>query len=215
MLLVSLCLISVSACSSWFGLVPDAKVLPPLKGWVIDEETNQPIEGAIVVIGWYTDNWTQSFCPYLVSTATDADGNYASPGWNEWDQHIRTTRRPPDAYKPGYEDGRPSGTEGVIYLKRSRRTAPERTYFLSRFEGATTCAGGGAGSFNRYVLTRALYEEARQILAAAKPEDRERIENDIYTLRTGAAVDYISRENFASEEEYAKRFDQVYEELGR
>jgi hypothetical protein len=57
----------------------------PIKGRVIDAETNQPIEGAIVLVEWtkkhgFGDHWTESF--KVVERVSDKDGNVQIEGCN-------------------------------------------------------------------------------------------------------------------------------------
>jgi hypothetical protein len=57
----------------------------PIKGHVIDAETNQPIEGAIVLVEWtkkhgFGDHWTESF--KVVEATSDKDGNVQIEGCN-------------------------------------------------------------------------------------------------------------------------------------
>jgi hypothetical protein len=57
----------------------------PIKGRVIDAETSQPIEGAIVLVEWtkkhgFGDPWTESY--KVFETVSDKDGNVQIEGCN-------------------------------------------------------------------------------------------------------------------------------------
>jgi len=73
----------------------------PINGRVIDAETQQPIEGAIVLVEWtkkhgFGDAWTESY--KVVETEADKDGNVKLSGC------YSPFVQPPDAtvYKKGY-----------------------------------------------------------------------------------------------------------------
>ena len=211
-LFVTLFLIVLEGCGAippssrpWFR----SEVLPPLTGQVIDEETKKPIEGAIVVVRWEKySGYSHWECPHIVTTATGVDGRYQSPGWDEWDQHIRTTRKPPLAYKAGYEAGKPSEQESVIYLKRSRQTPVERLKYLSRLNNTTRCAGGGESNYNRYTFARALYEEAKSLPVANAEESRKKLKG----LKRSAARDFVSKDKPQTADEYEELIIKVYKE---
>jgi hypothetical protein len=203
---------SGTAYGGWFGLVPEAKVGPPLEGRVLYEDTKQPVEGALVVIRWQTDNWNQPFCPYIVTTTTDSEGRFVSPGWKEWGQHLRTYRLEPDVYMRGYEDEY-SPTDGVVYMKRSAMSSVERIQYMSRFETETSC-DAKENNYNRLPLTKAFYDEAQELMKGMSPEEMRLARMSEYAIRRGLASDTLSREKIDSDEERAYRVEALAMEMG-
>lgn len=74
---------------------------PPISGTVVDEQTQKPIEGAVVLVEWtkthgFGEHWTESF--YVEETITDKVGKFAIGGLGK-----RTVNKPNmTIYKKGY-----------------------------------------------------------------------------------------------------------------
>lgn len=57
----------------------------PIQAWVVDEKTNQPLEGVIVVAHWQLKGGLEGGNPVgqmmVMETVTDATGRFYFPGW--------------------------------------------------------------------------------------------------------------------------------------
>lgn len=102
-------LVPLSAGAGLFGSEPWRYSAEPIEGRVLDRETGQPIEGAVVIAQWVlakplegheTDHWI------TIEAATDAEGRYRIPGWGpKWRPWFRwLTYYDPQLviFKPGY-----------------------------------------------------------------------------------------------------------------
>lgn len=105
----------------WIGLIililwwPPIYILLPLEGTVVDKETGEPIEGAIVVWRWElkTTNLHEANLPYKTivvgETVTDAQGRYRLSDW--WPRlhfpplitWLPSSEPSITVFKPGYE----------------------------------------------------------------------------------------------------------------
>ena len=83
-LLLSLLLLPTSAACA--TQIPAAYSAHPIRGWVVDASTGQPLEGVIVVAQWILyDTGMGGQNPRgrleVLETVTAGDGSYAFPGW--------------------------------------------------------------------------------------------------------------------------------------
>lgn len=157
--LSGLLMLAVSACAS---LQYSAE---PIEAWVVDAETNQPIEGVIVVAHWALES-TSRIIPHqtnpagslmILETVTDKNGRFYFPAWGpKW--HLGSgdlTDSDPELlfFKSGYkyirvsnsqyirpikyrDEGRPVGAETKLTgAKRSSLWSGE-TIKMERFKGA-------------------------------------------------------------------------------
>ena len=170
---------------------------PEERAQVIDIETNQPVEGVIVVAFWKGTTGvagTQTTCYHTESATTDAKGQFVIPGYNDGFRQGFTANKYTvlHFYKRGYKEYvRPDGmsfTQKKIYrMEPFKGTREERFEYIRRFP--TSCYKAGDSKKNLYQIRKAKYEEARQ-LAKTKEEIRtvetmlykiERIEYDYET----------------------------------
>lgn len=133
-----------------------------LDGQVLEEGTNKPIPGVIVVARWQglvgTIGHGSGVCYHVESTTTDAQGRFHTAAWQKPSPlgDIAHRRASLYAYKPGYVFVREEG--GVIYLKPFTGSREER---LRKIAGAAvTCGSAGESKKNLLPLYRKLYEEA-------------------------------------------------------
>jgi len=161
-----------------------------IEGRVLEEGTNKPIPGAIVVVKWIglttSGSWfveASTVCYHVETATTDGQGNYQTKAWRQpqhKDYTVKFDRIGVDAYKPGYGfPGKLSQVKGIEYLAPFRGSREERLKFLSRIEGATGCGGGGDSKKNLLPFDRAVYEEALRI---AMPVDREIVDTILIQL---------------------------------
>ena len=97
----------LSATPTW-AWEPWSYIAEPIDGRVLDKETGQPIEGAVVVANWElakppegnTDAWV------IIETVTEADGRYHNPGWGPktrpWFRWFNHQDPALIVFKPGY-----------------------------------------------------------------------------------------------------------------
>src|SRR5579859_732097 len=78
---VALLLLPLSACAS-FSFFYSAEAI---EGWVVDAETNKPLEGVIVVAHWQLKGGFEGGNPVgelkIFETTTDQGGHYSFPSW--------------------------------------------------------------------------------------------------------------------------------------
>lgn len=67
---------------------PDTYSAEPIEGWVVDADTNEPLEGVVVVAAWILDGWTTPFIKFdrvgtleLMESVTGSDGRFNFPAW--------------------------------------------------------------------------------------------------------------------------------------
>jgi hypothetical protein len=84
LLFLSLLLLpTAAACATGF---PASYSAQPIRGWVVDASTGQPLEGVIVVAQWILyETSVGGQNPHkrleVLETVTGSDGGYAFPGW--------------------------------------------------------------------------------------------------------------------------------------
>lgn len=171
--------LSLSAC----GLSGSAQT-----GEVLDEATEKPIEGAIVVAEWIGDvsaNWADSHstCYHVATAVTDDDGEYRIPGWSmkkedkrDWHKNLTPRDVQITVYKAGYAMADKSFTsgsyeKGVYYLKPFEGSVAERLEYLKSVEQSTRCNVDTERSGVRLGLVKSLYEEARSIASGVEYKD--------------------------------------------
>jgi hypothetical protein len=141
----------------------------PIDGAVLEEGTNSPIPGAIVVVRWqHHQGHSGTVCYHVESAVTDETGRFHIPRWSDPSDH-RTLTNPqtsPVAYKSGFEWVR--STNNIFYVKRFTGTTQERLEILSR--SAVACTDKRDIEIKLLLLYRALYEEAQSI--AHTPDER-------------------------------------------
>jgi hypothetical protein len=162
----------------------------PIEGKVLEEATDKPIAGAIVVVRCegtaFSFVESPTVCIHVESATTDKDGRYRIPAWRAsakpWSVHgiepIVT------AYKAGYQwPKRPPKSLGdeVQYLTPFRGTRGRRLEFLERVLDATRCGSQNDSEKNLHALFFGMYEEAKGI--AVSRDDAEIVD----TLRYWAS----------------------------
>lgn len=164
----------------------------PLQGKVMEEGTEKPIAGAIVVARWqgHLASWGhgKTVCYHVLSTTSDENGDYRLPAWKkditeDWQKNIRPETVLIDAYKPGYGlPTAPSQKRGVVSLKSFIGTPGERIEYLLRVSSATRCGTTDESEKNLLPLKKTLYREATAI--ASSKEDQEKVETLLFGLES-------------------------------
>jgi len=140
-----------------------------VSGKVLEERTDKPIDGAIVIVRWkgYVSAIVdaQTVCVHVESATTDKRGNYKVSGWSKPSTMgpVFNVKPVVSAYKVGYGlPGNPAQKDEDVYLAPFKGTSGERLKYLQNRIGME------CGSRDDYVkklipLYRALYEEAKPL----------------------------------------------------
>lgn len=133
-LLAIVALAALSACAGSWRYSAD-----PIEAWVVDAETKQPVEGAIVVANWALET-TSHIIPHqtnaagsvmVLETVTDKDGRFYFPAWGpKW--HLGSgelTDSDPELilFKSGYQYQRLSNSQYLRPRKYSDEGKPSGT----------------------------------------------------------------------------------------
>lgn len=152
-----------------------------IEGKVLEEGTNKPIPGAIVVARWQGHLATfahgKTVCYHVLSTTTGENGNYRFPAWKkevaeDWQKNVRPEDVIIAAHKPGYRESE-RYEKNVQYLQPFTGGRGERLQYLDRVISSTSC-GDKSTHQNLYRIHRAVYEEARAI--AQTEEEKKQVE---------------------------------------
>jgi len=140
-------------------------------GYVLEQGTESPIEGAIVVAGWkgHVATWAhgRTVCYHVETAVTDSNGRFHFPAWRKdisekWQKNVRFERVSIEVYKSGYE--RPSSfLDGRYYLQIFNESASDRLRQLDQVVSSTACPSAGDSYRNLHQLFRAVYKEAKQV----------------------------------------------------
>lgn len=142
-----------------------------IEGRVLEEGTNQPIPGVIVVVRWHGRTFafvdSQGSCYHVETATTDEQGRYRTKPWRQprKDYGLSFDRIAIDAYKPGY--GLPSKlsrVQEIEYLAPFRGTPKERFVYFQRLEQSLRlCRSPDANEKSLLPLYRALHAEASSV----------------------------------------------------
>lgn len=155
-----------------------------MQGRILEEGTNKPIPGAIVVVRWEglttSGSWfveASTVCYRVETATTDEQGNYQTQAWRQpqhKDYTVKFDRIRVDAYKPGYGfPNKLSRVKGIEYLAPFEGSRGERLGYVKRLFGATACGAQNESEKNMLPLLKALYEEAKLLGGDKKPAPNE------------------------------------------
>lgn len=168
-----------------------------IDGVVVDEETGNPVPGAIVVVTWEADWWqvvqSQSACFHVESAQADDQGKFHINGWSQsLSGFVSNVRAFYLAYKPGYRNKglrrnnnnlemipgySPRNTDLIktVVLRPFNGTKAERLDYLGTLASNAFCDYGGASYVHLRLLYEPLVKEA-ELLPQAENE-RGHVEN--------------------------------------
>ncbi len=139
----------------------------PLDGYVLEERTNKPIPGAIVVVRWQGTAFsfvdTHTVCMHVESATTDDQGRYHIASWRKSAEPVGVRNLEPivTAHKAGYErSGVLAKKQDFEFLKRITGGESERLSYLERIEYATRCPNAEESEKNLLPFYRELHKEA-------------------------------------------------------
>ena len=166
LIIAFLMVLSLSACALTGG---------PINGMVLEDETDQPIAGAIVVVRWKGDlpgfADSNTVCYHVESTLTDEAGRYRIAKWKkkpdperDWERRIINKVFGVSAYKVGYGfSTQKYKVDENEYLAMFEGSTEERLKYLLRISGATSCPGAGTSQEHLLLWYRAILEEIQQL----------------------------------------------------
>jgi hypothetical protein len=129
---------------------------PAISGRVLDQDTNRPLAGAVVLAYWNGDvpifPESRTYCFEILSAITDAEGNYRLPSWRRtyWESEIHGPQVHFLPYYPGYIWSRThygsSDNEATFLMVHDKSSREARFEALSKMFGSTGCGWYYAGS---------------------------------------------------------------------
>ncbi len=158
--------VSISACS----LLPPTKI-SPVAGRVLDQDTGQPVAGAIVVVRWigtatkaFVDQHTA--CYHVETAKTDAEGRYATTSWLEASKYrdLGSKEQRIKVYKASYRQV--DSEAAKHYLVKDNRGTEDRLQYI--LYSVISCGGRPTPFGSLVELYKAQHEEV-----AALPESYE------------------------------------------
>lgn len=186
----------------------------PVKGRVLDEQTNTPIGDAIVVVLWQGTAFSfvesPTVCIHVETATTDKDGRYRIPFWHASTEPSGVRGIQPYVaaiYKIGYQRSTrmpDSLGDGDQYLKQFKGTRVERLEQLARVISSTGCANEGKSEINKFVLFKSIYEEAKQFAITQKDQEA------VQWMREMAARAWVSQSLTSDNSEEGDRLVKEY-----
>jgi hypothetical protein len=211
---ILVCVVISPACSA--PLTYSAK---EIHGQIVDAETNQPVEGAVVVAQWVLfhigpGHGGHKSRIHIHETVTDKNGNYTIPAWGPKLRQPMTELHERDPqlsiFKSNYEplelsnavissvrpdSLRVSEWDGkAVKLTQTRRGLEKQAFRLSSFYGGLEYGDSNKDWYNYSRMLLALYAEKRRLQSLG--------------LKPGHAGSIPNIENFSeSDRYYLKRFE--------
>ena len=156
-----------------------------VEGRVLEEGTDKPIAGAIVVVRWqgYVTSLVDSHgvCVHVDSVVSDSEGRYKLSRWSKPSKVGPVFDLEPavEVYKVGYGRPRtPSQKDEIVHLvpfKGGSRARLEMLWSIGQ-----ECASAGESEKSWIPLRRALYEEAKGLVQS--PDDAKTVRAMLYRL---------------------------------
>jgi hypothetical protein len=173
--LIMFTLLPLTACGLTGGIV---------SGKVLEEKTDKPIPGAIVVVRWIGRTTSGSMyveahnvCYHVETATTDEQGGYQTKAWSQAqhkDYTVKFHNMQVDAYKQDYGLSQAATrNDEDVYLAPFKGTSGERLAYLKRIYGATGCGAQNESEKNMLPLLKALYDEAKLHGGDKKPVPNE------------------------------------------
>jgi len=145
-----------------------------IDGQIIDEKTQQPLEGAIVIARWSGTvggmAHSSTVCFHVETATTDTQGRYLTESWSKISEFGNSTDQGyvVTAFKPGYYAK--TSLTGDIALPSFTGTREERLEYLKQVVRSSSCHDAEESERNLYVLLENIYKEAK--LLAKLPDDQ-------------------------------------------
>jgi hypothetical protein len=204
----------MTSCGRWFSLAVAmlslsfggcATVLkgPAISGRVLEQDTNRPLAGAVVLAYWSGDiphfPESSSACFEVLSGTTDAQGNYHLKAWRRlyWESQINGPQVRFLVYYPGYIYHRiqagPGDNEAMHFMLPDTSSREVRFETLSRLFGSGYCGWYYSGSSmkNFIPFEKGIATELKFL--AQSPKELERLQQ----VRESVAYDSVRKETDA------------------
>lgn len=204
-------LFTLSACAT--PLTYSAK---EIQGQIVDADTNQPIEGAIVVAQWVLfeggiGHGGHKGRLHIHETVTDKNGRYFIPAWgpkthppmtelDDRDPEIlifKSQYEPKTLYNNVMREGSVRVSDWdrkAVKLMRAKRSLEDQAFQLSSFYGGLESGGSNKDWYSYPRMLLALYAEKRRLQSLGLPPGH------------GGSIPNI--ENFSEQDrDYLKRFE--------
>lgn len=145
---------------------------PEMKGYVLEEGSNEPIANAFVVAQWSghaagTVGGGATICFHQAVTKTDAKGQYHFPEWKnkgQW-KTLNNQKVWVFAYKSGYGLS-DSLSRDAVYMPYFTGTAKDKFEVLSIVMRRTGCSSSDEPEVSIHQLRKLLYQEAKALPAS-------------------------------------------------
>ncbi|MDH5444062.1 MAG: carboxypeptidase-like regulatory domain-containing protein [Gammaproteobacteria bacterium] len=144
---------------------------PEVHGRVLDETTDQPIEGAIVVAKWrgYSSHafiQVRSTCYHIETATTDKMGRFTFPSRMDGISTVQRRFVAYRVYKAGYVTSDKTYEKEIYekklkYLKPFNGTNEERLKYLVQFGDVIRCANADDADKKLVIVKEKLYNEGR------------------------------------------------------
>ena len=154
-----------------------------LEGEVLEEGTNMPIVGAIVVARWsgtaFSFAESPTVCVHVLTTTTDADGKYRFHAWRKESplKGVRDVRPIVTAHKPGYQLAQRYPANNP-QLQPFAGTREERLRYIEHVFGSTGCGANDESEKNLIPFLKALQDEVQDL--AQTNEEKKLVESIRY-----------------------------------
>lgn len=139
-----------------------------VEGYVVEEGTNKPITGVIVVGHWLgtvsiVPADSRTVCRHVESATTDEQGHYRLPNWEGKEPNLTYS------YKRGYERSE-QYFRTKAYLEHKDILRPfeggkeKRLDYLEKVSRASACPDAGHSKRNLYPFYRGIFAEAKALV---------------------------------------------------
>lgn len=191
-----------------------------LEGSVLEQGTNKPIPGAIVVARWKGTvgglGHSQTMCFHVETTTTDAQGRYRIPPWQKpYEAGIYDPSSVVSVYKPGYETT--NYRKGRLYRREDRKyvvtlnAKPNDPKIVDTLKEAQMAVGINDHYLKPFTGTRGErleYLSYRVISGMSCSEARESYKN-LYQLYRTAYEEAAALAQTSVEKKRAERFKEI------
>ena len=164
--------LQLSACSG----IPKRN-WPAQEGRVLDQETELPIEGALVVALWKgVGGYSHTMCFHVEITETDENGIYLIPSWRNESASVSTNNQRVEfvVYKEGYQEAQ-KGIDRIMYLEKHKSITGDRLIALKDYVRRAACGAPGENQKRKLIFHERLYEEALTVTQGNSSDDSSEI----------------------------------------